>query len=202
MKRPPEPAEHGHPVPEPDRLPHVVGHEEHGQPALAADPVQLLVQQVAGHRVERTERLVHEQHVGVLRERAGERYPLAHAAGELVWPLAAEPAEVHGLEEFRSPLTALGFGHALGAQRELDVARGGEPGKQASFLEHHRDLPPTSPAPFIARGHLTGGGRPSATSDSSVLLPHPEAPMRQTNSPGATSSDTRSRAGVADGPRP
>ncbi len=33
-----------------------------------------------------------------------------------------------------------------------------------------------------------------ATSDSSVLLPQPDAPMRQTNSPSVTSSDTRSRA--------
>ena len=43
---------------------------------------------VAGHGVERAERLVHEQDVGVLGKRAGERDPLAHAARELVGPLA------------------------------------------------------------------------------------------------------------------
>ncbi len=37
---------------------------------------------------------------------------------------------------------------------------------------------------------------------SSVLLPQPEAPMRVTNSPGATESDTLSRACSVVSPRP
>src|SRR5271169_1164759 len=41
-----------------------------------------------------------------------------------------------------------------------------------------------------------------ATSESSVDLPQPEAPMRQVNSPGATSSDTWSSAWMAELPRP
>ena len=57
------------------------------------------MQQVAGHRVERAERLVHQQDVGVLGEGPGERDPLAHAAGQLVRPLVAEPVEVHRLEQ-------------------------------------------------------------------------------------------------------
>ena len=39
-----------------------------------------VVEQVAGHRVERPERLVHEQDVRVLRESPGDRNTLAHAA--------------------------------------------------------------------------------------------------------------------------
>ena len=66
---------------------------------LAPDPLELVVEDVAGHGVERAERLVHEQHVGVLRERAGERDALAHAAGELVGPLLREAGEVHELEQ-------------------------------------------------------------------------------------------------------
>jgi hypothetical protein len=46
-----------------------------------ADAVELVVQQVPGHRVQGAERLVHQQHVGVLSERASQRHPLAHAAG-------------------------------------------------------------------------------------------------------------------------
>src|SRR5580704_3801037 len=41
-----------------------------------------------------------------------------------------------------------------------------------------------------------------ATSESSVDLPQPEAPMRQVNSPGDTSSDTWSSARTAELPRP
>ena len=66
------------------------------------------MEDVAGHRVERAERLVHEEHVGVLGERAGERDPLAHAARQLVGPLPAERAEVHELEQLVGLLVSLG----------------------------------------------------------------------------------------------
>ena len=55
---------------------------------LAPEPLELVVEQVAGHGVERTERLVHEEDVGVLGEGPGQGDPLAHAAGELVGTLA------------------------------------------------------------------------------------------------------------------
>src|SRR5262245_32147839 len=48
-------AEHHHPGPEPDRLPHVVRDEQHGQRALGADPVQFVVEQIPGHGVQRAE---------------------------------------------------------------------------------------------------------------------------------------------------
>ena len=54
------------PVAEAHRLTHVVGDEDDGQIALEPDPFELVVQHVAGHGVERTERLVH---------RAGRRRP-------------------------------------------------------------------------------------------------------------------------------
>src|SRR5215471_2577274 len=57
--------QHHHPVAEPYRLPHVVRDEQHGQPPVPADPVQLVVQQVPGHGVQGAERLVHKQYVGV-----------------------------------------------------------------------------------------------------------------------------------------
>ena len=80
-----------------DRLADVVGDEQDGEPPAnpLADPVELVVEQVAGHRVERAERLVHQQHVRLLGQRAGERDPLAHAAGQLVRPLAAEAAKLN-----------------------------------------------------------------------------------------------------------
>ena len=87
-----------------------------------ADPVQFVVQQVPGHRVQRAERLVHQQHVRVLGQRPGQRDPLPHAAGQLVRPLVAEPAELDRVEQLGRPLLALGLAHPAGAQRQLDVA--------------------------------------------------------------------------------
>jgi hypothetical protein len=46
------------------------------------------------------------------------------------------------------------------------------------------------------------GASSPATRFSSVLLPHPDAPMRQATSPGATVSDSRSRASSAEPPLP
>ena len=56
-------------------------------------------------------------------------------------------------------------------------------------------LPPVETSPAVAVS------RP-ATSESIVLLPQPEAPIRQTNSPGCTASDTLSSASSDDRPFP
>ncbi len=55
--------------------------------------------------------------------------------------------------------------------------------------------PPVTTCPQV-------GESSPATSESSVLLPQPEAPIRQTNSPSATVSETLSRAWTARGPDP
>ena len=44
---------------------------------------QLEVEALAGQRVERAERLVEEEHLGLEGQRPGERGPLAHPAGQL-----------------------------------------------------------------------------------------------------------------------
>jgi hypothetical protein len=61
-------------------LANVVGHEEHGDVPDLPDPLDLVVQQVAGDGVHRSEGLVHEQHPRVLGERPGQGDPLTHAA--------------------------------------------------------------------------------------------------------------------------
>ena len=84
-------------------------------------------------------------------------------------------------------------GDARELQRELDVAAHRQPREQRGFLEHERRCGwrRTSTVPDV------GWSRP-ATRLSSVLLPQPDAPSRQTNSPGATS---RRDAVERDAPR-
>jgi hypothetical protein len=57
--------------------------EEHHRPLLAPDRHQLDLHQLAGLGVEAGEGLVHQQDLGLDRQRPGERHPLAHAAREL-----------------------------------------------------------------------------------------------------------------------
>ena len=53
--------------------------------------------------VERAERLVEQEHVRLDRERAGERHPLALAAGELRGIALGEAAQLHELEQLVDP---------------------------------------------------------------------------------------------------
>ena len=67
-----------------DRLRDRVGDEARScVPVRSPDPQDLLVHPLAGHLVERAERLVHEQDRGLERERPGDRDALLHAARQL-----------------------------------------------------------------------------------------------------------------------
>ena len=85
---PPRPGRHhDHARREEHRLRDRVGDEDDRALRLRPDLEQLPVQALAGHLVERAERLVHQQERRVERERAGDRDALLHAAGELPRPV-------------------------------------------------------------------------------------------------------------------
>ena len=103
------------------------------------DPLELVVEDVAGHGVERAERLVHQQDVGVLGEGPGQGHALTHATRQLVRPLVGEAAEVHELEQLRAPAPAARpWARRASLQRERHVLAGGEPREQRRLLEHQR----------------------------------------------------------------
>src|SRR5436190_218731 len=82
---PPRPRGHDYdPIGEKHRLRYAVGDEQHTDAPLGADLLQVEVELVARQRVKRSERLVHQQLRRIVDERAAERDPLAHAAGELL----------------------------------------------------------------------------------------------------------------------
>ena len=82
------------------------------------DAPDLELHRVAQLLVERGQRLVEEQHVGLEHERAGERDPLLLAAGERAHGAVAGAGELHELEHLaHAPL-------ALGARRPCARASG------------------------------------------------------------------------------
>src|ERR1700761_1480857 len=129
-------------VAEADRLADVVRDEQHGEPLAdpLADPVELVVEQVAGHRVERAERLLPQQPGRVPppgRGRgAGQGARLAHAAGQRVRQLACDPAELDRVEQLTGPRLPLAPGNLACAERQLDIGTRGKPGEQPRLLEH------------------------------------------------------------------
>ena len=73
----------GDPVGQRDRLVDAVGDEDDRLAGRGDDLGELLLHDLAGHRVDRGERLVHQQQPGLGDERAGQADALPHAAGEL-----------------------------------------------------------------------------------------------------------------------
>ena len=66
---------------------------------LGPDALQLEVEPLAGHLVERAERLVEQQHLRLDHQRPGDGDPLAHAARELRGPGLLEALEPDELDE-------------------------------------------------------------------------------------------------------
>ena len=92
---------HDDPVGQEDRFADVVRDEDDRLPRLLPESQEQQVHLVARERVERAEGLVHQEHGGVLRERAHDRGPLLHAARELARVGLVEADEA-GLVEERS----------------------------------------------------------------------------------------------------
>jgi hypothetical protein len=88
-----------HAIAEQHRLFHAVGDEHDRQPVFLPDRQQLLLQQPPGLLVHRPERLVHEQHLRLHREGAGDADPLLHAAGQLAGPLGLETRQPHHADQ-------------------------------------------------------------------------------------------------------
>ena len=131
------PAAHHHDaVGEHERLGDAVRDEEHRLAARRPDAQQLVLHLDAGDLVERAERLVHQQDLRILRERARDRDALLHAAGELGRIPVAVAGEPDERQELGRLAPARGGVEAAAARAELDVADRGEPGKERLPLEH------------------------------------------------------------------
>ncbi|MET4278485.1 hypothetical protein ABIB68_006587 [Bradyrhizobium sp. F1.2.2] len=102
----------------------------------APDPQQFTLQRLARLGVERGERLVHQQHLGIIGEASRDRDTLLHAAGELMRIAvgkAGQPDQVEEMPRDVAPLLGLEPGDI---ETELDILFGGTPGKQRILLEH------------------------------------------------------------------
>ncbi len=105
------------------------------------EPQQLEVEAFAAQRIERAERLVEQQHLGLERERPGEGHALAGAAGQLGRAGCAVTLgiERHEVGELGQALRAA-LGRPAGElERVRDVVRGRAPRQQARLLEHEPD---------------------------------------------------------------
>ena len=117
----------------------------------------------AGLRVERTERLVHQQDIGISRERAGECRALLHPAGKLRGKAVLETGQVHhvdkglrarpGFVALRFPRLPMPYQHVLPH---------GLPGEQREVLKHHAAFRPRAGDDALGRADAAGAHRKEA----------------------------------------
>ena len=89
------------------RLALVVGDVDRGHAELALDAAELELHLLAQLAVERGQRLVEQQEVGLEHQRAGDRDALLLPAGQLVRPALAEPAEPDERRDSARPAPAI-----------------------------------------------------------------------------------------------
>src|SRR6266571_5946187 len=102
--------EHDDAVREPQGLVEIVRDVNDRELGAVEQPHQVLDQELAGLRIERRERLVHQQQGRTHRERAGNADALAHAAGELLRERLGEFREPSALQRVGDERAPLGSG--------------------------------------------------------------------------------------------
>src|SRR5215212_9195877 len=115
-------AEHENPIRQEQCLVNAVGDEDNGRASLRPDFQEVFLQLLASLRIERAERLVHEDKNRLAHQRAGDADPLLHAAGELVRIVLEEITESDKIDEMRGLIAALPDRHSIDLEWKFDIA--------------------------------------------------------------------------------
>src|SRR5438128_3949448 len=154
-----------HAVGEENRLLDVVRDEQDGELVRLPDPSEQLLHQLPRLRVERAERLVHQQHLRPVTERACDGDALAHAAGQLVRQRVGELRQPDEVEMLARDLAPAAPAEPLRLQRKLDVLLHGQPGKERVRLEDDAAVAPRTGHGHVVDEDLTDSLRLEARDD-------------------------------------
>ena len=134
-----------------------VGDEQHGRVPFAHQRLEIEHELVPGQGIERAERLVHEEVIGIVNERAADRDALAHAARKLVRISGLEAAEPHRCQEFAGARFRFFAVHLARFRLQHDIAERGAPVEQDGALKDDADV---GARPFdFAAGDQYGAAR-------------------------------------------
>ncbi len=165
-------AHHQDAIGESDRLVDIVRDEQDARLMIGDEFADELVHADAGQRIERGERLVEQQKLGLLDQRAGKGDALGLSAREIARPVVQSFAESDLGERCSGA-----FARVRCLQAERHVAPEVVPRQQPMFLKHDRRPPRRQRC-----GRPGSESRP-ARARSSVVLPQPLSPSKATNSP-------------------
>ena len=129
------------------RLLLIVRDVDEREPEIVLDRLQLELHLLAQLQVECAERLVEQQHLRPVHERAGERDALLLAAGELARPAPAEAFEPDQPQHLVDPALHVRLVDALAPQPEGDVVEDREVREERVALEDGVDVAPVGRQP-------------------------------------------------------
>src|SRR6266403_6286455 len=122
-------------IAEADRFAHIVGDKDDGLPGLAPDALELVVEEVAGLRIQSSEWLIHQEDVGLHGQCASQRHALLHASRKMMRMVFLEVGEVNKIQVVACSLTAFTPVDPFLPQAKFDVFPRCEPGKKSQLLE-------------------------------------------------------------------
>ncbi len=93
----------------------------------------------ADQRIECAERLIHDQHVGLGRQRTCQTYPLAHSTAQGVGVMRRPRGQAHHIQNLARLLVTLAQRQSAQFQPEGDVFDDALVWQKSEILEHHRD---------------------------------------------------------------
>ncbi len=133
-----------HPIRHLQRFLLIVGDEQAGDVQLVVQLAQPAAQLLAHLGVEGAEGLIQQQHLGLHRQRAGQRNPLTLAAGELGRIARGHMAELHQIQQLLDPGADRRLGRSLAAwldpKAKRHVLEHRHVAKQGVVLEHEADV--------------------------------------------------------------
>ena len=162
------------------RLALVVRHVDEGDAEFLLQALELDLHFLAQLEVERAQRLIEQQHLRMIDERARQRHALSLPAGELRRPALTQRFELHQLEHLARQSLALVARDTAHARTVRDVLQHGHVREQRVVLEDRVDVA------VVGRhvGHIraveqhlaTIGWSKPATRRRQVVLPEPDGP--------------------------
>jgi len=98
-----------------------MGHEHYRRAGFQRQFLQVVLHDHAGLGVQRPKRLIHQNNVGPVDQRARDRSSLLHAAGKLAWEMPLKALEANRTQRARNALGSFVRRDAAQQQRKLDV---------------------------------------------------------------------------------
>src|ERR1043166_3630013 len=136
----------------------VVGHEEHGRATVPPELQNFVLHAHAGEGVERAQRFIEEQQLGMIDQRAGQSGSLGHAAREMMRigvGKSFQAGQARKLIHFLAFLVQ----HAAGDQSRLNVAAHRQPRKKGWILENQAALGARARNSFLAHPKFAAARR-------------------------------------------